>query len=69
LFADSYSIVARWSNHFYQLLNVHGVNDIRQTEIHTEEPLLPERSAYEFELAIGKLKCKKSPGIDQIPQN
>jgi len=42
LFADSYSIEARWSNHFYQLLNVHGVNDIRQTEIHTAE--LPVRS-------------------------
>ena len=61
--------MARWSNHFYQLLNVHGLNDIRQTEIHTAEPLLPERSAFEFELAIGKLKSKKSSGIDQIPGN
>ena len=30
-----HSILARWRNHFPQLLNVHGVNDVRQTEIHT----------------------------------
>jgi len=29
--ADSHSILARWRNHFSQLLNVHGVNDVRQT--------------------------------------
>jgi hypothetical protein len=34
LFADFYIIVARWRNYFSQLLNVHGVNDVRQTEIH-----------------------------------
>jgi len=28
-----------------QLLKVHGVNDVRQTEIHTTEPLVPEPSA------------------------
>jgi hypothetical protein len=42
LVADSHSILARWRNHFFQLLNVHGVNDVRQTEIHTAEPLVPE---------------------------
>ena len=31
------------------------------------EPLVPEPSALEVELAIEKLKCHKSPGIDQIP--
>ena len=30
LFEDSNSILARWRNHFSQLLNVHGVNDVRQ---------------------------------------
>ena len=65
--ADSYSILARWENHFSQLLNVHGVNDVRQTEIHTTEPLAPETSAFEVEMAIEKLKSHKSPGIDQIP--
>jgi len=49
------------------VLNVHGVNDVRQTEIHTAEPLVPEPSASEVELAIEKLNSHKSPGIDQIP--
>jgi len=31
LVADSYSIEARWGKYFSQLLNVHGVNDVRQT--------------------------------------
>ena len=65
--ADSHSITARWRNYFFQLLNVHGVIDVRQAEIHTAEPLVPEPSAFEVELAIEKLKSHKSPGIDQIP--
>jgi sorting nexin-29 len=48
-------------------LNVHGFSDVRQAEIHTAEPLVPEPSALEVELAIEKLKCHKSPGTDQIP--
>jgi len=48
-------------------LNVHEVKDVRQAEIHTVEPLLPEPSAFEVELAIEKLKIHKSPGTDQIP--
>ena len=62
--ADSHSIMARWRNYFSQLLNVHGVNDVRQAEIHTVEPLVPEPSAFEIELAMEKLKSHKSPGID-----
>jgi hypothetical protein len=46
---------------------VHGVKDIRQTEIHTAEPLVPEHSDSEVEMAIEKLKRHKSPGIYQIP--
>jgi len=67
LVADSHRIMARWRNHFSQLLNVHGVNVVRQTETHTAEPLVPEPSAFEDELATEKLKSHKSPGIDQIP--
>jgi len=67
LVTDSYSILARWMNHFSQLFNVHGVNDVRQTEIHTAEPLVPEPSAFEVEMAIEKLKRHKSPRIDHIP--
>jgi len=59
--------LARWRNHFSQLLNVHGVNDVRQKETHTAEPQVPEPSASDFELAIEKLKSYNSPGIDQIP--
>jgi len=32
-----------------------GVN-VRQTEIHTAEPLVPELSAFEVKMAIEKLK-------------
>jgi len=41
--------------------------DVGQTEIHTAEPLVPELSAFEVELAIEKLKSNKSPGVDQTP--
>ena len=42
LVTDSHSILARWRNYFSQLFSVHGVSDVRQTEIHMAEPLLPE---------------------------
>jgi hypothetical protein len=32
LFADSHSIMSTWRNYISQLLNVHGFNDVRQTE-------------------------------------
>jgi len=54
LVADSHSIVDMWRNHFSQLQSVHGANDVRQTAIHTAEPLAPERGAFEVEMAIGK---------------
>jgi len=41
LVADYHSILARWRNHIAQLLNIHGVNDVRQTEIHTAGSLVP----------------------------
>jgi hypothetical protein len=66
LFADSHSTLNWWNNYFCQLLNVHGVNDVRQTEIHTTEPLVPEPSSSEYEIAIEKLKRYKTPGTDQI---
>jgi len=68
LVADSYSIWARWRNHFYQLLNIQRDNDVRQTEIHTAEQPMPDPSAVEVELAIERVKSHKSPGIDQIPE-
>jgi hypothetical protein len=36
-------------------------------DIHTAEPLVPEPSLVEVEIAIAKLKSYKSPSTDQIP--
>jgi hypothetical protein len=35
-------------------------------DIHMAEPLVPEPSLFEVEIATGKLKSFKSPGTDQI---
>jgi hypothetical protein len=67
LVADSHSILNSWRNHFSQLLNVHGFNDVRQAEMHLAEPVVPEPSTFEFDIAIEKTKRYKSPGINQIP--
>jgi len=58
LVTDQYSILVRWSNHFSQQLIVHGLNDVRQAEIHTTESLVREPSVFEFEMAIEKLKIQ-----------
>jgi len=69
LVADSRSILASWRSHFSQLLNIHGVNDVRQTELHTAEPLVPELSAFEVELAIEKLKSHNHQVLIKSQQN
>ena len=60
------TIMLRWRNHFCQLLNAHGVHDVRQTEIHTAEPLLNEASAFEIDMVIEEIKRHKS-STDKIP--
>jgi hypothetical protein len=60
-------MLTRWKNYFSQLLNVQGPGGIRQTEIHTADPFVPEPSAAEVEVAIRKMKRYKAPGSDQIP--
>jgi len=57
----------RWKNDFRQLLNVPGINRVRQRESHISEPLIPEHSCCGVETAIEKLKRYKSPDIDQVP--
>jgi hypothetical protein len=60
--ADSHSILNSWRNISCHLLNVHGVNDVRQTEIHTAEPLVPEPSAFDVNtLRTGSFKLFKRP--------
>jgi len=46
LLADFHSILNRWKYHLCKVLNVHGVNDIRQTEIHIAELLALKLSAF-----------------------
>jgi hypothetical protein len=48
---------------------VHGVNDVRHTEIHPVEPLIPELSACEFEMASEKLKLKNQHVLIKSQQN
>jgi hypothetical protein len=67
LLGDPQNVLNRWKNFFKQMLHVHGVHDVRQMDIHTAEPLVPEPSLVEVEIAIGKLKSYKSPGTDHIP--
>jgi hypothetical protein len=45
LLADSHKILDRWKNYFCQLLNVHRAGGVRQSELHTAEPFVPEPSA------------------------
>jgi len=48
------------------LLNIHGVNDVSQTEMHSAEPLVYEASFLRVKIAIVNLKRYKLPGIDEI---
>jgi hypothetical protein len=66
LLADPQSVLNRWKNVFNQVLNIHGVHNIRQKDTQMAEPLVPESSIIEVEIAIGKLKSYKSLGTDQI---
>jgi hypothetical protein len=48
-------------------LNVNGAGGVRKTEMHAAESIVPEPSASEAEVAVGKLKRYTSRGVDQIP--
>jgi hypothetical protein len=58
LFADPHSVLNRLKNVFKQVLTVRGVHDVRQMDIHTAEPLMPEPSVVEVEIATGKMKSE-----------
>jgi hypothetical protein len=67
--ADPQKILTRWKNYFCQLLNVQGQSGVRQTEIHTAEPLVPQPSAAEIEVTIRKLKSIKHQVLIRFQQN
>jgi hypothetical protein len=55
LLDQRHSIWNSWKNYSCHLLNVHGIDDVRQTEMCTAKPLIPEPSS-EVAIAIEKLK-------------
>jgi hypothetical protein len=65
-FVDSH-ILNRWKNVFSQLLNLYRDSDVRQTEIHTVELSVAERSLSEADIACAKSENYKSPGSNHIP--
>jgi hypothetical protein len=63
--ADPHSILYSWKkNHFCQLLNVCGVNDVRQTEVHIAESQVPESSVLNVEMAVENRKGNISSAVD-----
>jgi hypothetical protein len=67
LLSDSHKILNTWKNYFSQLLIVHRASNVRQIEIHTAEPLVPNPSPFEAETATAKLKRYKLSLSAQIP--
>jgi hypothetical protein len=66
---DFNTILARGRNHFSQLWNVHGFNHVRQTAIHTAEPLVPEPCAFQIQMANEKLKNINPQVLIKFQQN
>jgi hypothetical protein len=47
-------------------MNVHRVSDVRQTEEHTAQTLVPGPHPFQVEIAVSKMKNCKSPGSNYI---
>jgi hypothetical protein len=45
------------------------VSDVRQIEIHTAEPVVPDPSPFKAEITVAKLKRYKSPGGMKFQQH
>ena len=69
LLTDSHFSLARWSNHSFKLFNVYGVSDVRQWEMQTADPVVPQPSAFEAEMSIKKLKDTNSLALIRLKQN
>jgi hypothetical protein len=52
LLADPQSVLNRWKHFFKQVLNVHGARNVREMDVDTAEPLVPESSLVKVETAI-----------------
>jgi hypothetical protein len=51
---------------FLSIIELHNVNDVRQIQIHTAEPLVPRPGYLEVEIATLKWTHFNCPGCDQI---
>ena len=60
LLADCTSILKRWKDYLSQLLNVHINNDVGDIKILNAEPLVPEPTSVEVEIAIENWKVQVS---------
>jgi hypothetical protein len=67
LFTDAYIILDMRRNLFTQFFYIHVFNCVRQTEIHTAEPLVPELIVSEFKMAIERTERQKAPSVEQVP--
>jgi hypothetical protein len=54
LIAVPQNVLNRWKNLFNQLLKVHGFHEVRQMDMYTTEPLVPEPRFFKVKGAIGK---------------
>ena len=63
---ESYHILVMWQNHYSQLFSVHEVRYLRQTEKHTEQPIVPEVRALDFFFAMFYVDTNYFWGIRQI---
>jgi hypothetical protein len=49
-------ILNKWKKYFSQLLNLHNASDVRQTEVHTAEPLVPGPVVLSLKFPLQSLK-------------
>jgi hypothetical protein len=55
LLSDPQSVLNRWKNFFNQVLNIHGVHDVRQMDIHMAEPSVLALSKWKLLLESRKV--------------
>jgi hypothetical protein len=66
MLADSLDTLIGWKNYLFQLLDIHGVNDVVQTEIHTTDLAVYGISSSDAEIATEKLKRYETPDNDKL---